>query len=144
MGKEITLQIPVVSEDGKLSHEPCVVPLAFDVSEVSDGYHTFGELYDHRFLLFCAMSKLGDDDGPALYCWKSKTHWIDGRLEPVWPGWFIAGIDLRTNKRPQMITYHLPLEYWDLFGGIERDGAPPHDGHTSADVISRLKEWLKS
>jgi hypothetical protein len=112
-----------------------------DTSKVSDGYHTFGELYQHRFLLFCGMAYLAirmPFEG-TLYCWKSKTHWIYGELQPVWDGWFVAGIEIGGK----MITYHLPLEYWDLFDGIEREQAPPHDGHTSQDVIDRLKEWLK-
>lgn len=139
MGKHITVLIPTINEDGKPASEGCIIPLAYDVGEVSDGYHTFNELYQHRFLLFCALSRMSVTNRDNLYCWKSKTHWIDGELQPVWDGWFVAGIELRRKT----ITYHLPLEYWPLFDGIERKQAPPHDGHTSQDVIERLKEWLK-
>lgn len=109
-----------------------------DAGEISDGYHTFNELYEHRYLLFCGVAALAWSKG-RQYCWKSRTHWIDGNLEPVWDGWFVAGIEIGGK----MITYHLPLEYWSLFNGIDRLKAPPHDGHTSLDVIERLKEWLK-
>jgi len=141
----ITLMIPVVKEDGTKGAEGCIVALAGDVSEVSDGYHTFGELYEHRHMLFCALARVAFDlafrgQKEALYCWKSSNHWVDGKLESVWPGWFLAGIELRDK----MITYHLPLTYWSLFYGIDRDTPPKHDEHTSADVIERLKEWLKS
>lgn len=111
-----------------------------ETGEVSDGYHTFNELYQHRHLLFCALSHMASLRREPPYCWKSKTHWIDGNLEPVWDGWFVAGVELGGK----MITYHLRLEYWDTFDGIEREQAPPHDGHTSQDVIERLKEWLKA
>lgn len=118
---------------------PQTLNIHCDAGEVSDGYHTFNELYQHRFLLFCALSQMSVTNRDNLYCWKSLQHWIDGKLEPVWDGWFVAGIELRKK----MITYHLPLEYWNLFDGIERKTPPPHDGHTSLDVIERLKEWLK-
>lgn len=119
---------------------PQTLKIGCDVGEVSDGYHTFNELYEHRYLLYCALSQMAALRREAPYAWKSKTHWIDGNLEPVWDGWFVAGIELGGK----MITYHLPLEYWDLFEGIDREQAPPHDGHTSLDVIERLKGWLRS
>jgi hypothetical protein len=117
------------------------VPILCDTGKVSDGYHTFDELYTHRHLLFCAMSKLvwSKTHFERLYCWKSNNHWINDEVIPVWEGWFLAGIELGSG----MITYHLPLGYWDLFSGIKRDIPPPHDGHTSQDVIERLKGWLQ-
>jgi hypothetical protein len=136
MGKQIILP------NSEAVGGPRTINIHCDAGEVSDGYHTFNELYEHRYLLFCGMSTLAmrASFDKALYCWKAHTHWIDGKIEPVWDGWFIAGVEL--NKK--MITYHLPLEYWDLFNGIEREQAPPHDGHTSQDVIERLREWLKA
>lgn len=133
------------SENNEKENRSGFLEIPCEFGEVSDGFHTFGELYEHRNLLFCGMThaamRMFFPD--ALYCWKSKTHWIDGGLEPVRDGWFIAGIELQCGPDPKMITYHLPLEYWDLFDGIEREQAPPHDGHTSQDVIERLREWLK-
>jgi hypothetical protein len=143
-------QIFYPSFDGKREGAMTPLEIPCDAGEVSDGYHTFNELYTHRFALFCMASRLAFDLGfrgapERLYCWKSKNHWIDGKLEPVWDGWFVAGIDLSRNKNEQkMITYHLPIEWWDLFIGIERAHPPPHDGHTSQDVIERLKEWFKA
>lgn len=136
MGKQIILP------NSEAVGGPQMLNIHCDAGEVSDGYHTFNELYEHRFLLFCGMAAIAFSKG-RQYCWKSKTHWIDGELQPVWDGWFVAGIELQCASGPKMITYHLPLEYWDLFDGIEREQAPPHDGHTSQDVIERLKEWLK-
>jgi|SRR5882672_3146735 len=118
---------------------PQKMTIPCDAGEVSDGYHTFNELYEHRHLLFCALSQMADLRREPPYVWKSRNHWIEGKLEPVWPGWFLAGIDLGSG----MITYHLPNECWDLFRGIERETPPLHDGHTSQDVIERLKGWLE-
>lgn len=102
-----------------------------DVGEVSDGYHTFNELYEHRCLLFAAWLKYA----PVTKSWRSLKH-EDGSSMP---GWFIAGMDLPTGT----ITYHLPLRMWDLMRGVrELEFAPKWDGHTSEDVIQRLTEYL--
>lgn len=101
-------------------------------SEVSDGYHTFGELYEHRCLLFVALMKAH----PKM-AWRSRLH-HDGSGEP---GWWIGGLHLPTGD----ISYHLPDWAWPLLDGsgvttLER--APKWDGHTSTDVLQRLRAWL--
>lgn len=53
-----------------------------DPSKVSDGYHTFEELYDHRCLLFIQLIGLLPAFSFASYCHSDET---------VWEGWFIAG-----------------------------------------------------
>ena len=135
MKKDNLLQI-TVERDGERKTMPLAVPC--ETGEVSDGYHTFNELYAHRYALFCALAKMSRLDSDRLYCWKSAKHWIEDKLESVWDGWFLAGIEIDG----QMITYHLPLEYWGFFDGIERKTPPPHDGHTSQDVLDRLMVWL--
>lgn len=105
--------------------------------DVSDGYHTFDELYEHRFLLYCALLT---ELARSRHCWKSKTHWIGAKLEPVWAGWFAAG----TTLNGKQISYHLPLRFWDLIPSIQAvERAPEFDGHTSADVLARIEEWLR-
>lgn len=76
-----------------------------DEVEVSDGYHTFDELYDHE-LAFGGS-------------------------------WFVLGIGKEKGKQ---ITYHLPLERWDETNfAYTLEKAPEWDGHTSDDVLERLK-----
>lgn len=103
------------------------------VGELSDGYHTFDELYEHRCSLFAVlMSK-----DPSI-SWFSKTHDDNS----VWDGWFICGMKLSTGD----VTYHLPDSMWDMVvntGAKELDKAPPWDGHTSSDVVARLQGLLK-
>ena len=98
--------------------------------EISDGYHTFNELYEHRHMLFANVVNQN------LRAWKSRLH-DDGTM---FDGWFIAGI--QTNKGD--ITYHIPLEHWELFRCKELDKAPKWDGHTANDVINRLKILAES
>ena len=103
-----------------------------------DGYHTFSELYDHRITLFIALCKkmannleyAGEDKG---FVWRSKLH-SDGTS---FDDWFILGIGKANGKQ---ITYHLPLSRWDETDFTETlDKAPDFDGHTSDDVLERLR-----
>lgn len=102
--------------------------------EVSDGYHTFDELYQHRVELFIALcrtrSKLFQQD---YSCWKSKLH-SDGTM---FEGWFILGTNTPAGEQ---ITYHLPIDKWQEteFAQI-LEKAPEWDGHTSDDVLTRLR-----
>ena len=102
-----------------------------DANQVSDGFHTIGELYEHRCLLFLGMMNLSPENS-----WVSKFH-ADGTM---WDGWFVAGMQLDQGR----ITYHLPIRLWDCLSPFVRnfDRAPEHDGHTSADVLDRLTKWL--
>lgn len=97
--------------------------------QVSDGYHTFAELYEHRIILYITLCR-----ELPVECWKSKVH-SDGS---VWDGWFLLGIN---KKAGEQITYHLPVKYWNECWFAETlDKAPEFDGHTSQDVLKRLME----
>ena len=103
-----------------------------EIGQVSDGYHTFDELYKHRILLFIALMKSHPD-----VSWWSDTH-ADGSQ---WDGWIIAGMHLPTGD----ITYHLNDEYVPFLDGIQQlDKAPAWDGHTSKVVLQRLGAWICS
>lgn len=102
--------------------------IACEPGTVSDGYHTFDELYKHRCLLFCLL--LAEVDG-----WKSLCH-DDSSL--VYEGWFIAGTELSSGS----ITYHLPISMWDMCKVPILAKAPPFDGHTSNEVIDRMEAHL--
>jgi hypothetical protein len=95
-------------------------------SQVSDGYHTFAELYNHRRALFSILVGCVDEGA-----WKSKLH-DDGTM---FYGYFIVGFRTPYGE----VSYHEPLEFWDSFDCPVVDNAPPWDGHTSDDVLSRLR-----
>lgn len=100
-----------------------------DTDDISDGFHTFGELYDHRRALTAAL--VATNKYPA---WRSKQHHPDG--DPIFPGYFIVGIELPTGT----ITYHYKLEYWDdfYFGTDDLEHAPVWDGASPAATVERL------
>lgn len=106
-----------------------------ETNSISDGYHTFAELYEHRITLFIALGKaLHENMKFRQTIWKSRKH-SDGS---EWAGWFIMGFG--TIKGTQ-ITYHIPILKWDeCWFANERDLSPDFDGHTSADVLERLKQ----
>lgn len=93
-----------------------------DVEKMSDGYHTFADLYEQRLILSAALAK----NNP--HAWKSKRH-EDGSV-PFGGGWFIMGFDTDEG----CYTYHYELKEWDLFQCEELDKGKPWDGHTSKDV----------
>lgn len=104
-----------------------------DTTKVSDGCHTFQELYDHRCMLYITLLNFLPE---KYYIWKSRKH-DDGS---TWDGWFILGIG---KEKGQQITYHLPEKYWNLCDFVvELNKAPVFDGHKSEDVLERLKDLL--
>ena len=122
-----------------------VILIGEEDMQISDGFHTFDEFYEHRITLFITLCKMlrgyidvlikyqgvsESENNPVI--WRSKLH-NDGTS---FDGWFILGI-----THPNQITYHIPLSRWDDTEFAKTlDKAPEWDGHTSQDVLERLKK----
>lgn len=107
-----------------------------DVENVSDGYHTFKELYEYRKLYNAAFfNEIAKDSKYGVV--KSKRHY-NGE-ECFGGGWFIVMAELPTGQ----ISNHYELKDWDLFKVPEVETAPKWDGHTPKDAAERLEEFLK-
>ncbi len=124
-----------------------------DLMSVSDGYHTFEELYDHRITLYIGLCKkinaedeqakslrafkegfVFDAKGWIRRVWRSRLHADGSSFE----GWYVLGIDKEPGKQ---ITYHLPLTTWDETEFAETlERGPEFDGHTPKDVLWRLTQ----
>jgi hypothetical protein len=104
-----------------------------DMGEVSDGYHTFNELYYYRMLYNAAFFNLL----PEEWVHKSKKH-HDGE-ECFGGGWFIVMANLPTGQ----ISNHYELKYWDLFKVPEKEIADEWDGHTPQEAAERLYKYLQ-
>ncbi len=105
---------------------------------ISDGWHTFDELYEYRLLynaaLFNAWYK---NENRYFDVHKSKRHY-DGE-ECFGGGWFIVVAMLPTGQ----ITNHYELKDWDLFNIPETEKALyEFDGHTPQEAAKRLKDYL--
>lgn len=90
-------------------------------NDISDGYHTFDELYEHRCLLFLNLCLTN----------LSKSFW-----RPDFEGWFCLYLETESGQ----ISYHVPNKFKVIIENkITRDDAHIFDGHTSKDVIFRLQ-----
>lgn len=105
----------------------------WSAGEISDGYHTFNELYHHRALLFASLCMTTFKNK----AWKSLLH-ADPN-EPMYPGMFIVGVETPDGQA----TYHYDIDpYWAIFKNIkELDRAPKYDGHTPAEAIDRIYNY---
>lgn len=112
--------------------------------QFSDGYHTFGELYEFRkvynALLFNEWASHAgytsswlEITPPKYDVHKSWRH-NDGEL-CFGGGWFVVVAVLPTGQ----ISNHYEAKDWDLFRVPETPTAKYEwDGHTSEDVLKRL------
>lgn len=126
--------------------------MGINTSKISDGYHTFEELYEFRKMYNAVLfngwaeahlasvslveSKVYDKVliEPKYNVHKSWKH-HDGEL-CFGGGWFIVSAMLPTG----LISNHYKAEDWDLFKIPEVDKALyEFDGHTGKDVLNRLK-----
>ena len=107
-----------------------------DIGEVSDGYHTFNELYEYRLLynasMFNELAKQGLYD-----VHKSRKH-SDGKYPFDNPNWFIVMAELPTGQ----ISNHYEMKDWVLFDIPEKEVANVWDGHSPKDVTERLRRFL--
>lgn len=107
-----------------------------DVELISDGYHTFKELYEYRLLYNAAFfNELVKNNVCKVH--KSKKH-SDGEL-CFGGGWFIVMAELPTGQ----VSNHYELKDWDLFKCEEQDTADVWDGHTPEEASNRIREYLK-
>lgn len=97
------------------------------IDDLSDGFHTFRQLYYQRMMLFAVVVKQNKDKA-----WKSLRH-EDGEL-CFGGGWFIVGIDTPEGS----YTYHYEDNYYSLFDCEELECAKHWDGHTEKDVTRLL------
>lgn len=92
------------------------------VDNSTDGFHSFDELYEHRNLLFINLCL-----DSVFPCWI--------RPEEDYPGYFCLYLKLSSGQ----ISYHIPNEYRHLIEDRVHGYVEEWDGHTSEDVIGRLK-----
>ena len=124
-----------------------------DKGSISDGYHTFDEIYDLRKAYNAALfnewgsprmkylreKQMGwshlQEEFAKFDVHKSLRHHDGGLCFDG--GWFIVVAELPSGQ----ISNHYELKDWDLFKIPEVEKAKYlFDGHTNIDVIERLKK----
>lgn len=116
------------------------------LSDISDGYHTFSELYRYRMLLqaawlnalYISVETGWSTDQRSWHIEKSWRH-HDGELCFGKDNYFIVTAVLPTGQ----ISNHYKGEYWDLFKIKEVERAIEWDGHTPAEAADRIEKYLK-
>lgn len=112
------------------------VPRTCSLGSLSDGYHTFDELYAYRMtynaMLFNEYAKQN------LYEVHKSTKHFDGE-ECFGGGWFIVMATLPTGQ----ISNHYRMEFWDLFNLPVQDRANEWDGHTPEMAHLRMLSFLQ-
>ncbi|WP_208001535.1 hypothetical protein [Macrococcus bovicus] len=106
----LNAQIAELKEDGAIA-----------TKNLSDGYHTIGQLYHDRAILFAVICNTYKENA-----FKSKLH-DDGTM---YDDMFIVGLYTPEGT----YTYHYHMEYWDMYDVEELKHAPAYDGHTFKDI----------
>lgn len=109
--------------------------LKVDTNKISDGYHTFGELYEFRKIYNAVLFNEWYRQG--MYNVSKSMKHSDGQY-CFGGGWFIVVANLPTGQ----ISNHYEIKDWDLFDCYAKEKADEWDGHTSKDVLDRLNKLL--
>ena len=107
-----------------------------DVASLSDGYHTFNELYEFRKLYNAVLFNEWYAQGKHNVHKSTKHH---GGDDCFGGGWFIV---MAGEYGSTQISNHYPLQDWDLFKCEVRERADEWDGHTAQDVVKRLEALI--
>jgi len=108
------------------------------MGSVSDGYHTIDELYEFRKVYnACLFNEWSKQNKHSVY--KSRRH-HDSKYCFDNENYFIVCADLPMGQ----ISNHYEMKDWDLFQIPILDKAEQFDGHSSDDVILRLKQICKN
>lgn len=101
--------------------------------DISDGFHTMAELYEHQRALTAVLATIAAVDNES---WRAKAHHPED--SPIFDGYFIVGIMLPGGP----ISYHYELKHWDDFAAVPIVAhGPKWDGHTPGDVVERLGQF---
>ena len=119
--------------------------MGMEPEDISDGYHTFKELYEFRKVYNAALF---NEWAKIMQTWTKDGEWVskynvhkswrhfDGEL-CFGGGWFIVSAMLPSG----LISNHYSKEHWDLFKIPEIEKALfEYDGHIGSDVLKRLKQ----
>lgn len=108
----------------------------FKENEISDGYHTFNELYEFRKMYNAALFNEWALSNKYNVHKSWKHH--DGE-DCFGGGWFIVVAMLPEGQ----ITNHYKAVDWDLFKVLEvKKATYEFDGHTPQDVLLRIKNVI--
>lgn len=111
--------------------------------DISDGYHTFGELYRHRHALFVSLLRMysaltiaAEVDNQA---WWTREHHPDN--QPMFEDMILVGLEFELGS----VQYHLPVDYISSVDRFAKElpHGPFYDGTTDPDaVVGVLEKYI--
>lgn len=120
------------------------------VGTISDGYHTFDDLYAHRQVLTAALfnllnitfDKFENKSEDTLMVGKSRNHHPDD--DPMFEDSFIVFCVIYDSEEDleYQFSYHYKPHTWDEFQIPEYDHAPKWDGSTPDDSLDIIRKYL--
>lgn len=110
-----------------------------DFSNISDGNHTFKELYQYRMLYNAALFNQWSKSG--VYDTHKSIRHSDGEY-CFGGGWFIVVAELPTGQVSNHYELDSDFNTWNLFNIEEKFQANEYDGHSPADAAMRLEKFL--
>lgn len=134
---ELLYQAGTVTDEERLKLISLIISELDDPDKndiISDGYHTFEELYYQRMMLTkaVALAVITNFDEDTVY--RSKLH-ADGTM---YKDFFIVVF----NTPEGNFSYHYHMMYWGVFDFLkELPNAGEFDGHTWKDV-TRLQSFF--
>lgn len=109
----------------------CEIANIDDIGKLSDGFHTFNQLYYQNMILLATIVKQNKDKA-----WKSLRHEDGWLCFGNGCSWFIVGID--TPEGSYTYCYEDKDNYFSLFDCEELEVAKHWDGNTEKDVTRLL------
>ena len=106
-----------------------------NINDISNGMYTFGDLYNHKEVLFIAMLALLSKHQYPI--WYTDTY-SDGSRRP---GSLLVGVFYEPEKQITYTVGELNRPYLRAIG-TWLDKAPDFSGHTSIEVIDRIYRYV--
>ncbi|MGL5753063.1 MAG: hypothetical protein ACRCXT_21150 [Paraclostridium sp.] len=97
------------------------------IGDLSDGYHSYNQLYDNRLVLFACIVNLKPELG-----WKSLKHHDES--DKMYEDYFIVGFTTPQGD----VRFHYHIKYWNLFKCKELPNAPEWNGADNKDHLNYL------
>lgn len=119
-----------------------------DIGAISDGDHSYDDLYHQRTILLAALINVTRQVMPGaissifhvngITMWKSRQH--ADPADPMPEGYFLAGITFCTmNNVVTHASWHCQNKYWSCFDAPELDNAPEQ-----VTSMHRNIDWIET
>lgn len=109
-----------------------------ELKNVSDGYHTFSELYDQRSVLYLLLVKIYTSEDYLINAWYKPDHY------PNYDCVYLQRVNCDGEYIDKsQVSFHVHIKYREMYedaiGKYTPGMHPEYDGHTKEEVLERLR-----